>query len=299
MSRKISEQAVLLGPTQSLVGILTRPVAAAAADIPAIVILNTGIIHRVGHHRMFVAMSRVLANFGYTVLRFDFSGIGDSDPRDDGLSPVAGCMADIKEALDWLERDRHISRVVLVGLCSGADYAVLYGHTDDRVVALVVMDPSIPATFRHYVGYVAGRLTSLGNWISVVTGKSRFLRVLTEHMLHILWPEREARRLALPGLIFREDVELHYQDTVDRGILILAVLTEDTTRQTYREQLLEALPNVSFKGNLRLEFFPGSDHTFTLESDRSRLTRLILEWLASTHGHGGPRVLSVVDRTDA
>ena len=80
MSQRISEQAVLFGSWTSLVGIVTKAVSPASANRPAIVILNTGIIHRVGHHRMFVTMSRALGAVGYTVLRFDFSGIGDSSP---------------------------------------------------------------------------------------------------------------------------------------------------------------------------------------------------------------------------
>ena len=72
MTLRISEQAVLLGQRQSLVGVLARAVAETPADGPTVVILNTGIIHRVGHHRMFVTMSRALANVGYAVLRFDF-----------------------------------------------------------------------------------------------------------------------------------------------------------------------------------------------------------------------------------
>ena len=47
------EQAVLLG-RHSLVGIVTRPPPARQKDEPVVVILNTGIVHRVGHHRMYV-----------------------------------------------------------------------------------------------------------------------------------------------------------------------------------------------------------------------------------------------------
>jgi hypothetical protein len=45
--------------------------------------------------------------------------------------------------------------------------------------------------------------------------------------------------------------------------------------------MIEALPNVSFGDRLTLEFFPGSDHTFALESDRSRLIQLILQWVSA------------------
>ena len=269
INQKFSEQAVLFGGRTSLVGIVTRAASAASADRPAIVILNTGIIHRVGHHRMFVTMSRALGAVGYTVLRFDFSGIGDSDPRDDGLSLVDACMAEIKEALDWLEREGKASRMILVGLCSGADHAVLYGHTDPRIVGLVLMDPSIPPTLRYYMHYIGQRLSQVRSWFNVLSGRSRTLRMLMQLMLPIGQRERKARRHPLQNRVLRQTIERHYQSSVDKGIEILAIFTEETTRQTYREQMIEALPNVSFGDRLTLEFFLGSDHTFVLESDRS------------------------------
>jgi pimeloyl-ACP methyl ester carboxylesterase len=258
-----------------LVGIVTKAVSPASANRPAIVILNTGIIHRVGHHRMFVTMSRALGAVGYTVLRFDFSGIGDSSPRYDGLSLVDACMAEIREALDWLERDGAASRMILIGLCSGADHAVLYGHTDPRIVGLVLMDPSIPPTLRYYVHYIGRRLRRLRTWFNVLSGRSRTLRMLMRHMLPI------AQRYPLQNRVPRQTIERHYRNSVDSGIEILAIFTEETTRQTYREQMIEALPNVSFGDRLTLEFFPGSDHTFALESDRSRLIQLILQWVSA------------------
>ena len=275
MSQRISEQAVLFGSWTSLVGIVTKAVSPASANRPAIVILNTGIIHRVGHHRMFVTMSRALGAVGYTVLRFDFSGIGDSSPRHDGLSLVDACMAEIREALDWLERDGAASRMILIGLCSGADHAVLYGHTDPRIVGLVLMDPSIPPTLRYYVHYIGRRLRRLRSWFNVLSGRSRTLRMLMRHMLPI------AQRYPLQNRVPRQTIERHYRNSVDSGIEILAIFTEETTRQTYREQMIEALPNVSFGDRLTLEFFPGSDHTFALESDRSRLIQLILQWVSA------------------
>ena len=275
MSQRISEQAVLFGSWTSLVGIVTKAVSPASANRPAIVILNTGIIHRVGHHRMFVTMSRALGAVGYTVLRFDFSGIGDSSPRYDGLSLVDACMAEIREALDWLERDGAASRMILIGLWSGADHAVLYGHTDPRIVGLVLMDPSIPPTLRYYVHYIGRRLRRLRSWFNVLSGRSRTLRMLMRHMLPI------AQRYPLQNRVPRQTIERHYRNSVDSGIEILAIFTEETTRQTYREQMIEALPNVSFGDRLTLEFFPGSDHTFALESDRSRLIQLILQWVSA------------------
>ena len=281
MTQKISEQTVLLGRRQSLVGIVARAVTGTPPDNPAVIILNTGIIHRVGHHRMYVTMSRALAAAGHTVLRFDFSGIGDSDPRTDGLAPVESCLADIKDAIDWLERDREVSRVILIGLCSGADYAILYGHTDARVVALVLMDPSIPATARYYLHIIIRRLMRLRAWNRVVTGRSRILRMWLEHLSYALRPKGKYGQITLQNLKFHSYLEQCYQGAVDRRIEMLAVLTEDSTRQTYRMQMIDAFPNVSFGNQLKLELFSGSDHSFSREADRSRLNQLILGWINS------------------
>ena len=296
MTPRISEQAVLLGQRQSLVGVLARAVAEMPADGSAVVILNTGIIHRVGHHRMFVTMSRALAAAGHTVLRFDFSGIGDSDPRNDGLSPLASCMADIKDALDWLERNCQASRVILVGLCSGADHAVLYGHTDDRVAALILMDPTIPATFRYYVHFIGRRVTRLRSWIRVMTGRSHVVRIWLGQALYVVWPRRMLRPSMMPSSINHDKIDEHYQKTVDKNISMLTIFTDEAMRQTYREQIFDALPNVSFGNQLTLELFPGSDHTFILESDRSRLIRLIVEWVESARSSRSARVLPAVAR---
>lgn len=276
MSQRISEQAVLFGSRNSLVGIAARRASAPSADRPAVVILNTGIIHRVGHNRMYVTLSRALATLGCSVLRFDFSGIGDSEPRHDGLSPEEGCMADIKEALDWLERDLKASQVILVGLCSGADHAAMYGPTDPRIVGLVLMDPTIPATPRYYLDNFARPMVRLRSWINVLSGRSLTLRMFVRRMLG---SDRKLERYRLDRRISREMLELRYQNLVDKGIDTLAIFTGSRMRQSYREQMIEALPNVKFGDRLRLEYLPGSNHTFEQDADRERLIQLILQWI--------------------
>jgi alpha-beta hydrolase superfamily lysophospholipase len=281
MNRRFTERAVLLGKRRSLVGILTRAAGPSGrTDAPAIVIFNTGIMHRVGHHRMYVTMSRALASAGYTVLRFDFSGIGDSPPATDGRSPLDTCLADIREVLDTLERDRQASRFILAGLCSGANHAVLYAHTDPRVAGLVLLDPTIPPTPRFYWHYILERLTNWRNWMSVLTGRSGVIRLFLTQTWHRTRPQQSAA-ITLQNLQFSPHLERCYREAVENGVQMLVVFTADSTRQTYREQLLEAFPRVPFKDQLRLELFKGSDHLFIREEERSRLTALINDWADS------------------
>ena len=282
MNGKFTEHAVLLGGRKSLVGIVTRPVSSARTNGPVIVILNTGIVHRVGHHRMYVTLSRVLASAGRTVLRFDFSGVGDSEQRSDRLSPLDSCLADVKEALDSLEKDYQASRFVLLGLCSGADHAVLYGHTDTRVVGLVLMDPTMPPTARYYFHYVAQRLRNLHNWASVATGRSGLLRLLMAQLLHRMRPRHQAHELTLDTLQFSPYLAQCYRASVSHGVQILAAFTSISARHTYRRQMLDAFPGVEFNDQLKLEFFPDSDHLFSTERDQSQLRQIIGNWFTST-----------------
>jgi len=274
------EQAALLG-RHSLVGIVTRPAPAQHKDEPAIVILNTGIVHRVGHHRMYVSLSRELAKTGRTVVRFDFAGIGDSKPRSDSTSPLMASLSDIREVLDTLEKTHGMKKFILVGLCSGADHAVLYAHTDARVVGLVLMDPTLPPTLRYYLHYVMQRLKNIRNWISVATGRSGLMRLLSTHVLSSVRSKPQIEGLSLQNLRFSSYLPQCYRGAAERGVRMLAVFTSVSVRHTYKQQMTDAFPEASAGGKLRLEFFPESDHLFSGEKVRSRLGAVICDWLDS------------------
>ena len=261
---QISETAVLLGQQKAMVGIVTQPVATELrADRPAILILNTGIIHRVGHNRMYVNLSRALAQVGYVVLRFDLSGIGDSESRGDGLQPLDAALADIRDAIDWLEGARQAEKVIICGLCSGADHAVLYGYTDPRVVGLVLMDPSIPPTARYYLGYIRRRLMRLRSWANVALGRSISARRWLKDVAIAFGFKAPPGTPRLSDRKVRQYLERVYQESIAHGIQFLVVFTAvEDTRQNYREQLFDAFPNLTFGDQLRLEFFEQANHTF-------------------------------------
>jgi pimeloyl-ACP methyl ester carboxylesterase len=272
------EQAVLFG-RHELVGIVTRPPPAQQTDEPAIVVLNTGIVHRVGHHRMYVSLSRELAKRGRTVVRFDFAGIGDSKPRHDSTSPLMASMTDIREVLDSLEKSHDVHSFILVGLCSGADHAVLYTHTDPRVVGLVLMDPTLPPTFRYYVHYVMQRLKNVRNWISLATGRSGLMRLVSAHLMNRVRPAPEVEGISLHNLRFSSYLPQCYRGAAARGVRMLAVMTSVSVRHTYKRQMLDAFPEASAGCQLRLEFFPESDHLFSGAEVRDRLRAVICDWL--------------------
>lgn len=284
MDNRVNEQTFLLGQRKSLVGVISQSaMSSASLDQPAILILNAGIIHRVGPSRLSVLLARALAESGYTALRFDLSGIGDSEIRSDGLAPLESSLADIREALDWLESTGRLRRVVLIGLCSGANHALLYGGSDPRVIGLVLLDPAIPKTFRYYLRHFGPRLFRLGVWLSLIRGRHPLCQCLKERRVTSPpdLPQPQAPDLQSPEV--RSFLERAYRRSLNHGIRFLAVFTGGReNRHNYREQMLDAFPKVRFGDRLRLEYFENADHTFTSSVERARLIGLIVDWVKNT-----------------
>ncbi|MBU7574157.1 MAG: alpha/beta fold hydrolase [Hydrogenophaga sp.] len=293
---RVVEQALLLGPRKSMVGVITpASTRSAVPDAPFVVILNAGIIHRVGPNRMHVLLARALAAAGFGVLRVDLSGLGDSEARDDALPPLDATLADIREILDMLQATRQVQRVVLVGLCSGADHSIIYAGTDERVVGVALMDPSIPRTLGYYVHHYGHRILGLRAWLNLMLGRHPIWRAL-RHRLSSKVPggspaeEVEARGPSLEDPKVRAFLQNAYGRALGSGVQMLAVLTSDRQRQhNYRRQLLDAFPLLTFGDQLWLEYFKECDHTFASSANRARLIGLVETWMKATNFRSPPK----------
>ncbi|KDA01440.1 alpha/beta fold hydrolase [Hyphomonas oceanitis] len=283
LNAQISERAVRLGYDESIAAIVTRPVVETA--LPAIVILNTGVVHRVGHHRKFVSLSRRLAKAGHTVLRFDFPGLGDSSAISGDATLLETNLAAIRLVVDWVERTFAIHRFAMVGLCSGADQSIIYASSDARVKGVVLLDPSVPRTKRYHMIDFYRRVTNLKVWTNLLSGRGRFW----SRMGRALGKDAEAGIQSEPfsrpdlespeAIAFLEGV---YQGALDNDAHLLAVFTAGPDYQhNYREQILHALPKVQFGNRISLHFLRDCDHTFMRERQRETLYALIGEWLQS------------------
>lgn len=91
-------------------------------------------------HRTFVVLARELARAGYTVLRLDLMGNGDSDGEFSDSSVESG-VADVRAGLDHLRGRPEITSVSLLGLRFGATIAALVAERFGDVDALVLWAP--------------------------------------------------------------------------------------------------------------------------------------------------------------
>jgi exosortase A-associated hydrolase 1 len=150
-----------------------------------VVIVVGGPQTRVGSHRLFVYLARVLAKQGVSVFRFDYSGAGDSEGESTTFDNI---QADIAAAIDIFQsRNPHITELTLWGLCDAASAILLYlqqfpGHA--QIQQLFLVNPWVrqahtqAAVFLRF--YYIKRLFSRDFWKKLLTGKIRKKLVLQE-----------------------------------------------------------------------------------------------------------------------
>jgi alpha/beta superfamily hydrolase len=264
------------------VGILSRPTAEPAEARPIVLVLNSGVIHRVGHNRMYVTLARRLAAQGYTVLRFDLAGIGDSEKRPDTLSTADGALADIREVMDWLEASLPARPVAVIGLCIGAYLGVLYGGRDPRVGGVMMMDPFIPRTPRFYFNYCVKEAVRITLNPSSWSGVRKLFRSAFKQAG--IGPSsgtaEESFLVRIEDPKIRAQIEESYRLAIDRKLKMLMVLTGGLERQhNYRRQLFDAFPHLRFGDLLKMEYWADVDHIFSHPADRERLFGKVESWL--------------------
>ena len=180
---------------ETLSGILHEPDRESARGV-CVLLLSPGIKGRVGPHRLYLKIAARLVPMGFHVLRFDYSGLGDSggmlaerDLVDVYVSVQNGrYVDDTIAAMNWMEQTHGVSDFVASGLCGGALSGLLTAETDARIRSLVCL--GIPAAYdgsrEHWGKHLTGgqldqlrsgylrRLAHPSAWLRFLSGKSSY-----------------------------------------------------------------------------------------------------------------------------
>lgn len=272
------EESVLFGETRSLVGIITDPHPAVNThNHSAIVLLNAGVVHRVGPNRLYVKIARRLASAGFVVLRFDLSGIGDSKARRDNLPFEESAVSEAQEAMDFLATARGVQRFVLMGLCSGADNAFRVACIDSRVVGAALIDFHSSRNTEYFFHSYSRRLLNYRSWWRLITGKSDIWRILKSKIAKQTG-ELNKDWQVLP----KEEVIAGLRSLVKRGVDLCFIYSAyESAYYNYRLRLEDEVRSLRSHGKLRVEFFSESDHVLTLLSNQELAVKVIHDWTQS------------------
>lgn len=279
----IREKALNIGSPASLAGVITEPEQLDGGK-PVFVVLNSGVMHHAGACRLSVKLTREIARrTGMLAVRFDFSGIGDSDNRSQRISLEEQQQAEIREVLDFIERQRGARRFILCGLCSGAHNAMQAAVVDERVVGLVQYDGSSYPSWKSYLYFYGPRLFKGKHWKSVIRraygrltgsagttpGNSTIPVVDARFVEQPLFSQKPAKSTMLSEL----------QTLVKREVRMLSVFTgNDHLDFMYQQQYADSFSDIDFKNLLTVEHFPTATHIITEPYFQKQLIEYTVDW---------------------
>ena len=288
----MAEEAVLFGASRSLVGIVSEPVSGErrADRPPAVILLNSGLIHRVGPNRLYVRLSRLLAAQGIPSLRFDLSGIGDSATRTDKVPFKESSVQETRDAMDYLATTRGCDRFVLAGICTGAVVSYHTALADPRVVGVLMinaqglLDTSDQETRaylahqragRHYVG---SAIYNYRSWLRLLSG-----RVDYRELLGVVRSKLVRQRIGKLGrLPEAETVQKGLRALADRGTELSLLYSEgDPGIDELNIALGEERDSFRALRNVTLRIVDNADHMFTALTKQHEFLRLTGDWLQS------------------
>lgn len=290
-----TEIPALFGPDQALFGMFT-PARGAAVPGVGCLVLNTGVNHRIGPHRINVKAARRLAAAGIPTLRFDLSGIGDSMAARSAQDFRAQAVADMKAALDHLEQAHGLRRVLVFGICSGAENGLALALADPRVVGLLTFDGAMFLTRAARIERKLRRMaafpvnaavrasypwwTDLMLWRGSPSDPAARARSLARW--RALWSPRPAPQDGIFAADAPEstaaDHEAKLQTLLARGVALSMMFSATYNATDRHRNMLGVLGHSSVFDRAEYRFWPDVDHTATTLAMQERLLGAVEEW---------------------
>lgn len=292
-------------------GILTVPEQDDSGVV--LILLPAGLKDRVGPHRLYVHVARLMASYGITVLRLDAMGIGESDGELDfafngkhyrsiqsGLF-VADCLAVMNDIDQRMGRRKFI----LGGLCGGAISAQLVAAKSveeqdvDRVLGVLswshvaVLDseePSARGATRSEVvsnsrSYIR-KVFSPHAWQRIFRRESSFSEIFSnmKSMFSLLF-----EKLGLVRLHWENENSLFFssfRQIQHAGVHHLMIFGERDSRWTaFKELVVDGFLNGYFEGKgYRVIVIKDANHEFHLKNWSRLLMAVSLQWAAELSG---------------
>jgi pimeloyl-ACP methyl ester carboxylesterase len=262
------EQAFRFGRARHLVGIAGLP-SANAAETVGVIVLNAGLVHRIGPFRLHVEMTRRLNAYGYPTLRFDLSTIGDSASSGESQTRKQQICADVADAMKLLGEQAACKRFVLIGLCSGSQSAHMVACSDPQVAGAVFLDGYAYRTAGYRLRYYLPRLLDMKRWLRALSRRRRATPAGTGEPAFTVAP--------LPQEVVRAD----FAGMLQRGLKLCLIYSGGISQYfNHARQFRECFGRVASHPDVFTRFLKEADHTYILTGDRNRLLDDVERWLS-------------------
>jgi len=240
-------------------------------------------------------MSRALSRQNIAGLRFDLSGVGDSETSTLGGYFTERSVSEIKGAMDFIQSKHGHNRFILLGLCSGADDALATAQEDNRVSGVVLLNGYAYKTGK-YPLYLLKELylPRLFIWEKWKNKLNRLVGVNSNLSSHENNAHSDTMTSNERHAIAKLDEDYRYIPPKSHTGKIIDKLTEAGVNlyfiysgseyevYTYEGQLLDMFPAQRNNQRLKESYIKEADHTFILKEDRDKLISWITDWFRDT-----------------
>ena len=276
----MTEQPIAFGPEGGLVGTLCLPERRGASAL-GFILFNAGVVHRVGPHRINVRFARRLAGRGLPSLRFDLSGLGDSQ-RPAGARPFEEqAIADLRAAMDCLQARAGATRFILFGFCSGAYQSYATALVDERVAGVVLFDAYQYPTLRARLNVYRLRLRERGVVAALAGWSGSLARKLAGAFRSATGQAPRASDVRF-SLRLPPKAELAQGlKTLDRrGVSVCVIHTGGGFWHcNYEGQFDDAFRQFRLPARVSAAFFPDLDHVLTSMEGQTQVMQKIEDWV--------------------
>jgi hypothetical protein len=268
-----------VGRVATLVAVVTQPVAPSATPRPIVLLANVGMYRRVGPFRWYTDLARALACEGFTTIRFDHAGLGDSDASRDNRNDRERAVDEARAVLDWAGTHARIgggsaTTGVVVGLCSGADKAHAMGVAEPRIVGLCFLEGYAYRTPGFHIRRGMLRYLEPQLWRSYLArrrsdgkGPAQANVVLDAY---VQFPPRETAAREIAAML-------------ERGAKLLFVYTGGAKLWFNHVGQFDAMyPEVARspkRAACDVSLYSSMDHTLSMVADRERVTERVVNWM--------------------
>jgi len=272
-----TETIARFGDDERLLGIVTLP-ARRLPDAPACLLMNAGVVHRIGPHRINVKIARALAALGIASIRIDLSGLGDSPPASGGLHSNTQTVHDLQAAMDHLERTLGIRRFIVFGLCSGSVHAYWLAQKDARVAGVVMFDSYVFPTFKTHVLRRWSRFRTQ-SWASLARKPLDWLRRTPRVEKRAEGEASEDPHMKYPT---RADFARVMNELTGRGTSVYLYYSASFLEKfNYHGQMHDLFGREPFMKRVRYDYETDIDHTVTSQHAQRKVLASVLDWAQS------------------
>lgn len=271
---------------EALLGVVSTPKILDQKSGLGVIIVVGGPQYRAGSHRLFVRLARSLAGAGFTTMRFDYSGMGDSGGAQRDFLAVS---PDIKASIEALVLARpDLQRIVLLGLCDAASASLLYCEdcNDPRICGLVLLNPWVRSNqslartqVKHY--YLQ-RLRQPEFWKKLLSGRvaASALGGLAGNLKTAI---RTTANSQSTDLSFQSRMAKAWADS--RRPILLVLSEQDHVAKEFLE-ICRTAPDWQGKlasTHVEIKHLVSADHTISAKSKKDELITTITAWLDKSH----------------